>query len=156
MRIFLFIGLTALIFAACGDGIDEPDLSLVGEACEAAIDCESDDCRQELTGTHWLYGEMTMELTGGMCTTSCTWSYEGTEEEQLQSDCAEGEQCLAYLGGDPLCFQGCETDDDCREDYTCTDLGDFNTCLPPEEAARVIENTTETILITPATEVAAP
>ena len=152
MRIFIFLCLTAFIFAACGNGIDDSPPALVGEACDVSADCETDDCRLELTGQDWLGQPISMDLTNGMCTADCTWQDEGTFEERLQSDCDDGGQCLGYGGGDPLCFQGCETADDCRADYDCTDLGEFSTCLPREDAARIVEESLK-IRMNPATKV---
>lgn len=145
MRIILFLCVTGFIFAACGNSIDQTDPALVGEACAESTDCETDDCRLELVGQDWLGQPISMELSGGMCTTGCTWSYDGTYEENLQSSCEDSQQCLAYGGGEPICFQGCESDDDCREDYTCTALGEFSTCLPPEDTARIVDTSLEII-----------
>jgi hypothetical protein len=154
MRLFIFVFLTSMIFAACGD--DAKKLAPVGEACDSNADCESDDCRQSVTGCHFLFGCNTLELPGGMCTTECTWINEGTEEELLQADCADGEQCLAP-GGDPsatACFVGCESQDDCRDDWVCTPLSGFSTCLPPEDAARIVEDPSYDIAANPAYEAA--
>ena len=125
---------------ACGDD-SGTTLSLNGEACESGETCESGDCRQDITGCHWFFGCTTIELTDGMCTSSCTWIEEGTDEEMLQADCLDGEQCLAVNADaeSTLCFQGCEFDEDCREDYVCAPISDFGTCLPPPGAARIVD-----------------
>jgi hypothetical protein len=141
MKKFLLVIPFLFALTACGD--DAPDLTENGGACIESSECESNDCRQESTGCHLFFGCGTIELTGGMCTNECTWLEEGTEEERLQSDCAEGEQCLAPAG-DPtatLCYQGCEVDEDCREDWECTPISNFKTCLPPEDSSssRVVE-----------------
>ena len=137
MKNFIVAALFSLVIAGCGD--NKPPLSLNGEACEVNNDCESGDCRAELYGCHPLFGCSTFELDDGMCTVECTWTTQGTDDDRLQSDCGEGEQCLAFGDSPQICFQGCETDVDCREDYVCTSLGRFSTCLPPEDAARVVE-----------------
>jgi len=138
MKNFIAAALFALTLTACGDGVNKAPN---GEACESNGDCESADCRQELTGCHFFFGCSTYELAGGMCTSVCTWLDEGTSEELLQSDCADGEQCLSPNGDADatVCFVGCEVQEDCREDYVCTELGGFSTCLPPEDVARIIE-----------------
>jgi len=146
MKHFIFIATMVFTFAACGDGVNEV-LAPTGEACAENSDCLTDDCRTELEGHDWFGGPISMDLTGGMCTAGCTWIDEGTEEEMMQADCGDGEQCLSYGGGDPLCFQGCETQEDCREDWVCTDLGSFSTCLPPEDAARVVEETSNKLTL---------
>lgn len=130
---------STLLFA-CGDGVKPAP---VGEACEEVEDCDSDLCVTELTSCDPFFGCSTFELTDGMCSNACTFSYEGTEEERLQSDCDEGELCLSYGFSESVCFVSCEEDEDCREDYTCQHFSTFSTCLPPEDAARVVEGELE-------------
>lgn len=135
-NVIISIGFAALL-TACGDGVNKAP---VGEACEEVEDCDSSLCVQSLTSCHPIFGCSTYELSGGMCSNECTWLDEGTEEEKLQADCGEGEQCLSYGFSESVCFVGCEEDADCRSDYVCTALDGFSTCLPPEEAARVVQD----------------
>jgi hypothetical protein len=124
------LGVLAL-FAACGD--DPSSKAPNGESCKVDSDCDSGLCTLELSGCHPFFGCSTYVLPGGMCSTECTWFEEGSYEEKLQSDCLDGEQCLAYADSQSVCFQGCEVDTDCREDYICQNFSDFSTCTPPEE-----------------------
>ena len=137
----IFASLLFFAFAGCGD--DAAPKTQNGEACELAEDCESSDCRQEIEGCHPFFGCRSYALPGGMCTDKCTWLEDKDVpfEELLQADCAEGEQCLGVNGDaeSTVCFQGCETQEDCREDYVCTLLAGFSTCLPPSDAARVVQ-----------------
>jgi hypothetical protein len=135
MKHFILITMMTFCFGACGDGTNT--LAENGAACVENGDCQTDDCRQEVTGYHIFFGPTTIELTDGMCTTDCTWLDEGTDEEMLRADCADGEQCLAPVGdaSATACFQGCETQEDCREDWVCTALSGFSTCLPPPDSS---------------------
>lgn len=93
----------------------EPDTSLPpgqdGESCESADDCIGAAC---LADPVW---------PAGYCTSS------GCRDED---DCSGASSACVVLDGPPLCLGLCESDDDCRERYACTDPnGDGVTvCLP--------------------------
>lgn len=109
------------------------DAARVGDPCEGDDACLSGRCIEARSGTSptgW---------NGGYCHGFCilpqgynTNSFFGPENRLPQGTCPDGNVCYPAAGsltrGDlGVCFDGCETDDDCRRDegYSC--LKDFGT-----------------------------
>ena len=98
--------------SGCGDGSGPAPN---GEACEVADDCEGTVCLLGL-------GE-DIEFPDGVCSVEC--------DIDTGDGCTEEEICLIYLPTEQSnCYQGCEVDDECRDDYYCTAIGHSRACLP--------------------------
>jgi len=145
MKTFITIIFFSLLIAGCGN--DGPSLTLNGDACEESSQCESfaideenGGCWQELVSYDFFGGESVYTLDDGMCSIICEWSLKGTTEEQAQGTCYDEEYCLVYGASESICFQSCDVDNPCRDDYECVRLSHskLSTCLPPADAARVI------------------
>lgn len=113
------LSIVPFLVAACADTPPSKD----GEACVPdKTECESGLCVDS-------FGDG-VKLDGGLCTTTCEWNADGTD------DCVDGQTCLRYNPtGEKYCFLDCLTDDDCRTEdgWTCVVL-DFlgdKSCIPP-------------------------
>lgn len=120
------------VMTACG-GSSSPDPVENGEACELAEDCAGGTC---LTALGEGVADNPMVFPDGYCTNECSWDSSG---QDVGCD-AETEGCLQYnLTGEQYCFQqGCVSDADCREGYTCTPVGFWvvdNFCLPSQDSS---------------------
>jgi hypothetical protein len=140
----IFASILFVAVAACGD--DAPSTAPNGAACEVAEDCtsfaideETGGCWQELVHYDFFSGETIYTLDDGMCSASCTFDPKGTTEEKAQGSCGDTEYCLVYGSSESICFQACDAELPCREDYECTEISHtLSTCLPPDDAARVV------------------
>lgn len=110
--------IVSMFIFACGDNPLPPQPN--GSECMDNEECESDYCLIEFEDGN--------EVTGGMCTMTCDWNVPIT--------CPENELCLRYRKTDEyVCFQECEKDKDCREDWSCDCIGFFcsvKACIPED------------------------
>nr|ADI22142.1 subtilisin-like serine proteases [uncultured myxobacterium HF0200_19H16] len=121
--------------AASGLTVCEPSFedcsNLTDDDCDGLIDSEDGHCAPEIVGIgipcmHDFQCGMSASCLGdgwgfpdGYCTTTCD-----------QSTCPEGSICGDFRGNS-VCFEGCETRDDCREGYDCLASASSETvCLP--------------------------
>lgn len=118
MKLVMGILMSVMLVAACGD--DGGDATLQnGESCMMDGECVSGTCVTEF--------ENGQEVLGGLCTNECSFEDEDS--------CAEGEICLRYNPTNEfVCFPTCDTNEDCRADWSCACLDFFcvsKACAPP-------------------------
>jgi len=104
---------------ACSD--DSTTLSENGGSCEKDNDCTSALCEQQLSDD--------FVFPGGLCTNECD-----IDAAVGETGCTLSEVCLIHNAtGATFCYQRCNSDDDCREEWLCLNIGFFSptlVCLP--------------------------
>lgn len=123
--------------ADCAEGLTcNPDAGVLGEgSCYDPVaplggTCAGDDdCP---TGA-FCATESEADYPGGACvTTGC--------DAGNNTGCPDDAQCLPQRFGSGICFDGCDSNEDCREGYECDNYGGRKTCQPafvPENLGQV-------------------
>lgn len=98
-----------LLVACSGGGSPE-----IGDACE-----DGDDCGGAA------FAACILRWPGGYC----------TEFECTLGACPLGSSCVRGIAFrdvsfDAFCLDECESENDCRDGYTCTSAGDARVCVP--------------------------
>lgn len=121
-----------VIFAGCSSA----SLTENGGACKKDSQCQTDDCRQELVSPF----APPYPLEGGLCTTECDW----TDDGSVRGTCEDDQACLQWAWGERVCFESCSISEPCErasEGYSCECVNGHGdscdaACIPLGEQAR--------------------